>query len=143
MKRNQGFTAIELVVAITIVLLLVAVAVSSYQDHMVHKHRSQARKGLIEAAEWLRAQRVTSNTFRVKLAITQAPSDGDASYRIELVPKDIVAVDPKVTFPATSVNELTLQAIPVDEDECGNLLLDSSGRTGVTGAGAQVASCWH
>jgi Tfp pilus assembly protein PilE len=44
MKRNLGFTVIELVVAVTIVFLLVAVAVASFQDHMMRKDRAQARK---------------------------------------------------------------------------------------------------
>ncbi|OYY93585.1 MAG: hypothetical protein B7Y41_11495 [Hydrogenophilales bacterium 28-61-23] len=143
MKRNRGFTAIELLVAITIVLLLVAVAVASYQDHMTNKRRAQARKTLIEAAEWLHGQRATSKTFLVKLPMTQAPGDGEANYLISLASKEIAAVDPKRVFSATSFDTFTVQAVPVDEDRCGALLLDSTGRTGVTGSSASVANCWH
>lgn len=143
MKRGAGFTVIELVVAITIVCLLVAVAVASFQDHMTRKTRMQARKALIEAAEWLQQQHVKSATYLVKLPIAQSPNDGDASYRISLVAAVVNATDPKAAFPATSAGTYTLQAVPVSRDACGILLLDSAGRTGVVGAGASVADCWH
>jgi prepilin-type N-terminal cleavage/methylation domain-containing protein len=45
MIRNKGFTAIELVVAVTIVLLLVAVAVASLQDHMQRKITGTGKQG--------------------------------------------------------------------------------------------------
>ena len=50
-RSPAGFTAIELVVAITIVCLLVAVALASFQDHMTRKARTQARSALVEVAE--------------------------------------------------------------------------------------------
>lgn len=143
MKYNKGFTVIELVVAVTIVLLLVAVAIASFHDHMTRKYRAEARKALIENAEWLQFQRPKSGTFLVKLPITQTPNDGNARYRIELVSSPLTATDPKVQFPAASVDAFTLRAVPVSGDSCGNLLLDSSGRTGVLGETARVADCWH
>ena len=143
MKRGIGFTVIELVVAITIVCLLVAVAVASFQDHMTHKARGQARKALVEAAEWLNLQHARTGTFLVKLPVLQTPGDGDAVYRIELASAVVNATDPKAAFPATNAETYTLKAVPVDEDACGTLLLDSDGRTGVVGADAQVADCWR
>jgi len=143
MKRGTGFTVIELVVAVTIVCLLVAVAVASYQDHMTRKARGQARKALVEAAEWLQQQRVKSGTFLVQLPITQTPSEGDAIYRIRLASAVVNATDPHTAFPATTADAYTLQAVPVDADSCGTLLLDSAGRTGVAGASAHAAECWR
>ncbi len=143
MKRNLGFTVIELVVAVTIVFLLVAVAVASFQDHMTRKDRAQARKTLIEVAEWLQLQYPKSGTYQVQLPIKQSPSDGDARFRIELAARAVKATDPKAEFPATSVEGYTLQAIPLGDDACGTLLLDSAGRAGVSGANAQVTDCWR
>lgn len=143
MKRSTGFTVIELVVAITIVCLLVAVAVASYQDHMSRKARGQARKALIESAEWLQLQHAKTGTFLVKLPVAQTPADGDPAYRIKLASASVNASDPNSVFPATAADSYTLQAVPVDEDGCGALLLDSVGRTGVTGTDAKVADCWR
>jgi len=143
MKSNKGFTVIELVVAVTIVLLLIAVALASFNDHMSRKYRAEARKALIEAAEWLQLQHPKSGTYLVALPFTQTPNDGDARYRIELVATPLTATDPNVQFPATSVDAFTLSAVPMNGDTCGNFLLDSTGRVGVSGVGARVADCWH
>jgi type IV pilus assembly protein PilE len=143
MKKGNGFTVIELVVAITIVCLLVAVALASYQDHMTRKARAQARNALADAAQWLRLQHTQTGTYLVKtLPIVQSPDRGEAAYRISLAQLPVRASDPKILFPATSAQTYTLQAVPVNEDVCGTLLLDSAGRTGVVGAGAGVADCW-
>ena len=143
MKYKRGFTVIELVVAITIVLLLVAVAIASFNDHMTRKYRAEARKALIENAEWLQLQHPKSGTYLVKLPIPQTPNDGEARYRIELVSSPFTATDPKVQFSASSVAAFTLRAVPLSGDSCGSLLLDSTGRTGVSGEDALVADCWH
>lgn len=143
MLRNRGFTVIELVVAMTIVCLLVAVAVVSFHDHMTRKARSEARKALFENAEWLKLQHAKSGTYLVKLPITQTPSEGDADYRIGLAATQLQAAEPKAAFPATSKQSYTLQAVPMGEDACGALLLDSAGRKGVAGANARIADCWR
>jgi type IV pilus assembly protein PilE len=141
MKLGKGFTVIELVVAVTIVCLLVAVAVASFQDHMIRKERALARKALIETAEWLRMQRPGSGTYQVKLPVSQM--SGNTAYRIELLDQPVTANDPKAEFPATSAEVYSLQAVPLGDSACGSLLLDSAGRTGVTGADAKVTDCWR
>jgi type IV pilus assembly protein PilE len=145
MKQGQqsGFRFIELVVAITIVCLLVAVAVASFYDHMSRKARTQARSALVEVAEGLRMQHARTGSFLMEsLPITQTPGDGDAVYRISLAKTAITANDPKVVFPATSNQAFTLKAVPVDEDACGTFLLDHTGRLGVLGPEAKLADCW-
>lgn len=140
---HKGFTVIELVVAITIVCLLVAVAVASFQDHMTRKARSQARSALLEVAEGLRFQYARSGTYSgAILPITQSPREGEAVYKISLATTNVAASDPKVVFPATGPQTFTLQAVPADGDSCGTLLLDNAGRLGVLGADATVADCW-
>lgn len=142
-RARNGFTVIELVVAITIVCLLVAVAVASFQDHMTRKARSQARSALIEVAEGLRYQFARTGTYQgAVLPITRSPREGDVVYQISLAKATIAASDPKVVFPASSDSSFTLQAVPVSEDACGTYLLDQAGRMGVVGPGAKLADCW-
>jgi len=143
-KATQvGFTVIELIVAITIVCLLVAVAFASYQDHMTRKARAQARAALVEVAEGLRMQYTRLGTYETKsLPITRTPGDGEALYNLSLSKASITATDPKAVFPASSTQGFTLQAVPVGGDACGTLLLDHTGRAGVVGDGAKLADCW-
>lgn len=142
--RGRGFTAIELMVALSIVLLLVAVAVASYLEHRVRKDRAEARSALIELAEGLKLQHQRTGSFAgADLPITQTPREGDARYRISLLQAPVTAQDPKALFPASSPALFTLQAVPVASDApCGTLLLDHTGRRGVMGARATLAECW-
>lgn len=144
MKRiGKGFTVIELVVAVTIVCLLVAVAVASYQDHMARKARTQARAALVEAAESLRAYHARTGSFLgAVLPAAQTPGEGEAMYRISLAKSPVNASDPAGAFPATSDIAFTVQAVPVGGDSCGTMLLDDAGRKGVTGSSASAAECW-
>jgi len=142
-NREKGFTLIELVVAVTIVCLLVAVAIASYQDHMTRKARAQARGALVELAEVLQVQFTRVGTYELaNLPIKQTPREGEALYHISLTKAPVTGSDPVVAFPASSAQGFTLMAIPVQHDACGSLLLDHGGRKGVTGEGAKVADCW-
>lgn len=143
MIKNKGFTVIELVVAVTIVILLVAVAMASFRDHMLRKTRVQAGKALIETANWLHQQHAQSGTYLVNLPQTFVPQEGEANYKISLIAAPFAAADPKVVFPATTDAFYTLQAVPLGPDDCGILLLDSTGKKGVSRAGAKVAECWQ
>ncbi len=139
--RPSGFTAIELLVAVSIVLILVAVALASYQEHMVRKTRAQARSALLEAAAALRLQHARTGSYAIAaLPVAQVPLDGDAVYRIGLAKSPLTADDPKAAFPASSGQAFTLKAEPVESDGCGTLLLDQAGRFGVVGG--KLAGCW-
>lgn len=142
--RVHGFTTIELLVAVSIVLLLLAVAMASYMEHVTRKGRAQARSALIELAEGLQLQHQRTGSYAgEELPITQSPREGDARYRIRLLQVPVTAQDPKALFPASSAAVFTLQAEPLaDDDPCGTLLLDNTGRRGVMGAGATLAECW-
>lgn len=142
--RTLGFTTIELLVAVSIVLLLLAVAMASYMEHVTRKGRAQARSALIELAEGLQLQHQRTGSYAGSaLPITQTPREDDARYRIRLLQAPVTAQDPKALFPASSEAVFTLQAEPVAADDpCGALLLDHTGRRGVMGAGAKLAECW-
>ena len=141
-SRPSGFTVLELVVAMAIVLILVTVAMVSVQDHLARKARAQAQAALLEAAAGLRFQHARSGSFAHSgLSITQVPSSGDPVYRISLAPAEVLADAPKVTFPGSSDQTFTLRAEPVEVDDCGTLLLDQDGRFGVVGAKARLSEC--
>ena len=42
MKRTRGFTLIEIIIAVTIIGILVAIAVPSYQNHLRKGRRAEA-----------------------------------------------------------------------------------------------------
>jgi prepilin-type N-terminal cleavage/methylation domain-containing protein len=137
-----GFTMLELALAMAIVGLLIVVTVASIYDHQTSKAKKQAINRMKEVAEWLHLQKASQPSFANMLPAGWSGSQPDMEYRISLATKPVMASDPKSAFPALGQETFTLQAVPKSTDDCGTLLLDQSGRRGVTGPGAMVADCW-
>ena len=51
MKRSAGFTLIELMITVVIVTILVAIALPSYQAHMIRAIRSAGQQFLLDIAQ--------------------------------------------------------------------------------------------
>lgn len=90
MKKQQGFTLIELMIVIAIVAILVATAIPAYKNYTI---RAQVVEGLIlaSAAKTAVAETYTSTE---QDAIIAYPGTGDApanSYGYSYVPGSIVA----------------------------------------------------
>ena len=49
----RGFTLIELMIVVAIVGILSAIAYPSYAEYIRRGHRSEARAGLLQAAQWM------------------------------------------------------------------------------------------
>jgi type IV pilus assembly protein PilE len=143
MNKVRGFTILELTIALVIVFLLVAVAVSSFMDHMTRKSRHAAQIAVQDASAWLLQQHVNGNSFlAVQLPDTQVPRDGNAKYRIVLATLPVTATNPQASFPVTTAHTFTVMAVPVGEEACGSLLMDHTGRKGITGS-ATLSECWQ
>lgn len=131
--RRAGFSLTELLIALAIVSILVAVALPSYRSHMANVRRGVARSSLVQAAQWL--ERVATATGRYPAA-SDIPTglfkvDGD-SYRL---------------FFATQPTTFTLDAVPAgpqSPDRCGTLSLLQSGERRITHAvpDATLDACW-
>lgn len=142
-SRERGFTMLELAVALLIVGLLSVIAVVSLSEHQSRKAKRQAIHHMQEVAAWLHQQRPQYGSFAAILPPGWVSQEANMPYRISLATGPVAASDPAAQFPALSADTFTLQAVPLQEDGCGALLLDQSGRRGVTGAGAKVAKCWE
>ncbi len=137
---NRGFTLVELLVAIMIVGILSAVAVSSYQDYTLRAQRADAKTVLLQLASWLERNYTASGRYdqdasgttvdAVPAGLAQSPLSGSARYTVSFASKPT-----STTF--------SLQAIPVASDPlCGTLTLNQLGSQGVSGTGTP-ADCWQ
>lgn len=101
-KRNQGFTLIELMIVVAIVAILAAIALPSYQESVRKTKRVEAQAELLDVAQRLQRFKIANFSFAplvngVEVPVTLAqvqhsgilPPQGEALY--ELVLSDVTA----------------------------------------------------
>ncbi len=136
MKKNKGFTLIELMIVIVIIGILAAIAYPSYQGALRDSRRGVAQADLVELAGAMERYYTTNNSYiggdglvtsgDPLFLFNESPQEGAAKYY------DLTAVVSAASF-AISATPKNSQAT----DYCGTLGLESTD-TKI----AAVAGCW-
>lgn len=135
---QQGFTLIELMIAVALVGILAAVAVPSYSEYVRRGHRAEARAGLLQAAQWMERASTATGAYPTidafnATTLTKVPS---SRYTIAI---DAGRTDSTYSLTATPQNAQT-------GDRCGAFTLRQDGLRGAKGKKANEAgyesNCW-
>jgi len=140
-SRQSGFTFIELIITVTIVAVLAAVAIPAYGDYVTRSRRNDARISLAQSAQWLERFRaenrgtytnaalqpgtaVSPVSGRAMYDIAVAVGGGGANYQLTATPRD---------------------GSPMAGDLCGIYTLGSDGRrtAGGNSTGEVFDRCWN
>jgi type IV pilus assembly protein PilE len=142
MENRNGFTLIELMIAVAIISILAAIGYPSYQDNVRKSRRADCEGALVGFAGAMERYFTTNNTYlgagpsgantgAPTIYSTQCPVDGGtATYNL--------------TIQAATASTYTLQAAPVNAqtgDSCGTLTLNQANVK--TASGGSVAECWQ
>lgn len=134
LKKNQGFTLIEVMIAVVIIAVLAGIAYPSYNNHVVKTRRAAAAACLTENQHLLE-RHFTSNLTYVGATVSQCANGLDAHYQIGL-------------NGALAARSYSLQAVPKGQQlsrdtKCGTLRVNQAGVRSVTGSQkATPAQCW-
>lgn len=129
MKRNKGFTLIELMVVVAVVGILAAVAIPAYQQHVIKSNRAAAESFMLQAANMeerviLDARAYTTTLGTGGLGLT-VPTSVSKFYNVT------------ITNPTTTSYLITATPVSATTDPtCGTLTLDQ------TGAKTPATACW-
>ncbi|MDT8403756.1 type IV pilin protein [Sulfuriflexus sp.] len=133
MKKQIGFTLIELMITVAIVSILAAIAIPAYQDQVVKTRRTDGKAGLTNAAQALERCFSQNGKYTTCTGHGNGTSiDSEESwYKIGI---------------ATTASTYTLTATPqgaqaTKDTKCKNLTLTETGLKGKSGTGT-VAECW-
>lgn len=134
MRKMQGITLIELMIAVAIVGILAAIAYPSYQNYVLRANRTAATACLMEQAQLMErtySQNLRYNPTGFVLPTTQCQQELASRY----------------TFSLTSAaRTFVLSATPSasQNDGCGILTLNQAGQKGAKGGSTAeaVRECW-
>lgn len=144
-SRASGLTLVELLVAISIASIVLALAVPAYGEYLRRAARSEAQLVLLQAANHLERLYAECHSYTLRDASTVPPCDtavGDLPSALSRAP-----VDGKQRYEIVLVvheaQEYELRARPLwsDGDACGEFILLSTGERDVSGPKSKEA-CW-
>lgn len=115
MKKNKGFTLIELMVVVVIVAILATIAVPSYQHFILNSHARAAQAKLLEIAQNMEKYKSRNFSYR-GYTPTSETSGSPTQYNITIVGTTSLDADKKevVGDLATEGSGWVMKAVPTN-----------------------------
>lgn len=136
MRRQQGFSLIELMIVVVIVAILAAVALPTYRSYIVRSHRVDAQRALTDLAARQERYLYSNNAYTKNLGDLGGTSSMAGSYYS-------VSIDPAATSTTAFSVVATAAGTQLSDDKaCQTLTLDQAGRQGSTGTTTNDPKCW-
>lgn len=150
-RTDWGFTLIEMMIVMAVIVILAAIAWPSYSRHLVRVKRVEGQVALIDAMAQQERYQSQHNTY---LAFSSDAAEGDAQAFHWWSGHDAAGsayeLDAHACADAALADCVEIRARPgtarVDarfrDPECGELTLDSLGRQGAQASAAAGVRCW-
>ena len=128
MRYSYGFSLLELLITLTIIGILASFCFPIYSQHIASERRLEAKIALEKLAADLEKYYITHNTYQGATLenLGFSPSIAAGQYQLAIT---------------TTENTFSLAAVPAQQDKCGTLTVDSTGKKATTGTDS-LSDCW-
>lgn len=151
MRKNNGFSLIELIIVVAIIGLITAFAVPAYQSHALKTKRAEAKAALVKLMlqeeqfytqnnTYIVFSRSSTNAAEQKFTWYSGVTAAVSNYEITgtACTADVIRSCVLLTATPGTANVNRSYSDPV----CGNLTLTSTGVKGFTGTQGTRDLCW-
>ncbi|WP_177229286.1 type IV pilin protein [Dyella sp. OK004] len=133
MRRQSGFTLIELMIVVGIIAILAAFAVPAYLRYGIRARRADGQEILLRIANAQERYYATNNTYGTLALLQYNQTTSDKGYYT-------------ISMPASSATAFTANAVPVaggpqSKDDCKTLTINNAGVKSQSGSTTN-GSCW-
>jgi type IV pilus assembly protein PilE len=139
-RSTAGFTLIELMIVVAIIAILGAIAIPSYNSHVLRGKRAEGRSALMDLAAREERYFSDNNRYTANLANLNYADPGSctaAGTQTETCKYTVTAA-----VSGANDKNFTVTATPTFEDtECGALTITNTGDKGEGGTGDEN-DCW-
>lgn len=139
MRKQNGFTLIELMVVVAILGLLTAIAFPSYQSYVLRSKRAECRAGVLQVMQQQERYYTAQNVY---LAFTSVAANIPMKqFSGDTLASSACTISAAVCSASALNTCITVTGTPVRADaEVGNITLQSDGVRGCSGS--NQAKCW-
>jgi type IV pilus assembly protein PilE len=143
MKKQKGFTLVELMLVVAIIGILAGIVYPNYQESVKKSRRADAKGALAGLANAMERRFTETGSYTGAANTVDDPGDlGTPWVYSAKSPIDGTETYYNLSIVAVTDSTYTIAATPVNQqqsDKCGTLTLTS---TGVRANSENVADCW-
>lgn len=144
LNQQKGMTLVELLIAVSIIGILAAIAYPSYQQHVLKSHRSTAMSDMMKIQLQLEQHRTQNGSYNYTI-IDNTAGTCNSSLGCQT---DSDRYKLSITSGASGIDLYVIKATPQsvlgqDKDKCGTLEMNAGSVGSAKKGGVNVDGCWN
>ncbi|MEM7083571.1 MAG: type IV pilin protein [Pseudomonadota bacterium] len=139
MRKQGGFSLIELMITVVIIAIVTSIALPSYREHVQRTHRTDATAALLRVAAEQEKFYIANNTYTDDLTDLDIDGTEEGLYTLTID----AGADLVTTFTATASPKAGESQ--ENDTKCSSFSIDASGNRTASdsGSGDSTDACWN